>query len=313
MYSLVIPVYKNYDSLPELLTILTRLQDNLIESLQVIFVVDGSPDESYLYLKTNLPLMNFSSDLLLLSRNFGSFAAIRAGLKEATGDYIAIMAADLQEPPELIIKFFSALSSKKYDIALAVREKRSDPIFSKISSKLFWLLYRKFVQKEMPPGGIDMFACNKQFRDQLLQLNESNSSLISLLFWLGYRRILIPYQRLPRKHGKSAWSLSKKFRYLNDSIFSFTDLPIRILTYIGGFGLIACILFAIVVIIAKLFHLIIIPGYTTTLLSILFLIAFNTFSMGILGSYIWRTFENTKFRPLSCIMTHEVFNQERIV
>lgn len=311
MYSLVIPVYKNYDSLPELLDILKSLQQNLANPLEVIFVIDGSPDDSYSYLITHLPTMNFTSVVLLLSRNFGSFAAIRAGLEVAKGEYIAVMAADLQEPPQLTLKFFEALKTKQYDIALAVREKRSDPILTKMSSNLFWFLYRKFVQKDMPPGGVDMFACTKQFRDHLLRLNESNSSLISLLFWLGYRRILIPYQRLPRKHGKSAWSFAKKLRYLSDSIFSFTDLPIRLLTYLGGFGLVACTLFAMVVIFAKIFHLIVIPGYTTTLLSILFLIAFNAFSMGILGSYIWRTFENTKMRPQSCIMMQKEFSGEK--
>jgi glycosyltransferase involved in cell wall biosynthesis len=313
MYSLIIPVYKNEDSLPELLIALKDLQQELSKTLEVIFVIDGSPDNSYLYLKKHLPNCSFPSSLILLSRNFGSFAAIRAGLKIARGDYFAVMAADLQEPPELILQFFQALENDEADITFGVREKRDDPFLNKIFSNIFWSCYKKFIQKDIPKGGVDMFGCNRIFRDHLLELNESNSSLIGLLFWLGFRRAFIPYNRQPRKHGKSAWTFSRKLKYLSDSLFSFSDLPIRILIFLGLTGILFSIIFSLFLISAKISHWIILPGYTTTILIILFFTALNALGLGIIGSYVWRAFENSKMRPQTVIMKQENFKSEDFI
>jgi len=307
MYSLIIPVYKNEASLPELLSALNLLQQKFSKILEVVFVVDGSPDNSYLYLKNHLADCTFPTTLILLSRNFGSFAAIRAGLKAARGDYFAVMAADLQEPPELVLQFFKVLESDEADITFGVREKREDPFLSRIFSYIFWSCYRKFIQKDIPPGGVDMFGCNRIFRDHLLDLNESNSSLIGLLFWLGFRRSFIPYHRQPRKHGKSAWTFSRKLRYLSDSLFSFSDLPIRILIFSGMLSMLFAIIFGIFLIIAKIAHWIFLPGYTTTILLILFFTGLNALGLGIIGSYVWRAFENSKMRPQTVIMRQESF------
>lgn len=310
MYSLIIPIYKNAESLPDLLKVITELQQKVTDSMELIFVVDGSPDNSYQYLNQHLSQIAMPSTILVLSRNFGSFAAIRAGLKIAKGDYYAVMAADLQEPPSLIVNFFAALKSNEADVVLGVREKRDDPFWTKVFSKVFWFCYKRFVQKDIPDGGVDVFGCNRKFKDCLLRLEESNSSLIGLIFWLGFRRQFIPYQRLPRLHGKSAWSFRRKLSYLNDSLFSFSDLPIRLLIYLGGIGLVLSIVFGIFVFFAKIYHLIHLPGYTTTLLTLLFFIAFNALSLGIIGSYVWRTFENSKSRPLAIVMATETFNHE---
>ena len=205
--------------------------------LEVVFVVDGSPDRSYEILREQLVKCAFSAELVCLSRNFGSFAAIRMGLSIARGPYFAVMAADLQEPPELIQEFFRSLSEEPVDIALGVRTDRDDPLLSKTSANLFWSIYRRFVQRDMPPGGIDAFACNQQVRDALMTLNESNTSLVGQVLWLGFRRKHVPYRRLPRKEGKSGWTFRRKLRYMFDSIFSFTDLPLTLLMVVG---LLAC-------------------------------------------------------------------------
>ena len=310
MYSLIIPVYNNNESLPDLLNIITQLNHDLQGKLEAIFVIDGSPDNSYQYLRTHLSQYQFPAKILLLARNFGSFAAIRAGLKIATGDYFAVMAADLQEPPDLILEFFTALKQDEADITLGTRTQRDDPLFSRLSAQFYWYCYRHFVQKDMPPGGVDVFACNRTVRDWLLNLEESNSSLVGLLFWLGFRRKLIPYKRLKRIHGKSAWSFRKKLRYLNDSVFSFSDLPIRLLISAGVIGMMLSIIYALFLIIARVFHLIQLPGYTTTLLVILFFTASNTLSLGIIGSYVWRAFENSKGRPQVIVMATDTFERE---
>ena len=256
-------------------------------------------------LKTNLKL---NAQLLLLSRNFGAFSAIRAGLEVANGNYFGVMAADLQEPPELLIESLKVLETENFDVVVGARDSRKDPFLSKVSANTFWYLYKKFIISEMPVGGVDIFCCNHDFRQQLLNLDESHSSLIAQIFWLGFRRKIIYYKRLERKDGVSAWTLKKKINYMMDSIFSFTDLPIRILSKIGLIGMFFFAITGLMTFIAKVLGGIEIAGYTTTFLTIGFFGAMNLFGLGIIGSYTWRTYENTKQRPLSIILTKTFFN-----
>jgi glycosyltransferase involved in cell wall biosynthesis len=303
--SIIIPVYNNEDSISSLLDELEKIQTKMILELEVVFVIDGSPDNSYHILKDKLRHCTFNSQLLLQSRNFGSFSAIRAGLKAATGDYCAVMAADLQEPPELVLKMLQNLATNEYDIVVGYRERRNDPLISRTLSKIFWWTYRKLIIAEIPPGGVDMFGCNQQFREELLKLDEQHSSLIGLIYWLGFRRKSIGYERKEREHGKSGWTLSKKINYLLDSVFAFSDLPIKVLIFLGISGLIVATLLTIIVISAKLISNIVVPGYAATMITILSFGAFNSLGLGIIGSYVWRAYGNTQRRPLSIIRTSE--------
>jgi len=300
-YSVVIPVYKNEASIPRLLEALTTMNQDLNGQLEAVFVVDGSPDQSYALLREAIDKLSFPAQLLAHSRNFGSFPAIRSGLKVARGEYYGVMAADLQEPPELLVAFFMALDADECDVAIGTRIGRNDPLMSRLSSGLFWGLYRRLVVRDMPKGGVDVFGCNRQFRDQLLQLEESRSSLIGLIFWLGFRRKLVGYERQLRQEGKSAWTLSKKVDYMMDSIFAFTDYPIRLLIRIGAIGSLLSALFGMIILIARLSGAIEVPGYTATMIAVLFLGALNLFALGMVGDYAWRGYENTKQRPLAVV------------
>jgi glycosyltransferase involved in cell wall biosynthesis len=272
MLSLVIPLYKNEEGLSRLLSELLKLQQGLgPEPLEVVFVVDGSPDRCYEILAEELPNLPLRAKLITLSRNFGSFAAIAAGLSRATGDIFAVLAADLQEPPELVIEFARILRSNQADVCFGLRAGRSDPWLSELTSGAFWRLYRRFVITDMPPGGVDIFGCNRIVRDRLLELPETNTNLIALLFWLGFRRKFVSYERRPRLEGRSAWTLSKKLKYSFDSIFNFTDLPIQWLLAAGfGTSLLAVVLGS-VVLWGRLRGSIQVAGYTPIVLMIMFL------------------------------------------
>lgn len=307
MLTLVIPVYKNESSLPDLLNAVNNLSNKMQGALETVFVVDGSPDNCYPILRDSLPEQSFKSKLILLSRNFGAFVAIRTGLQHGTGDRFAVMAADLQEPPELILEMNKKLQEEELDIVVGVREARDDPGFSKLSATLFWWAYRKFVLPEIPVGGVDIFACNKHARDTLLTLEECHSSLISQLFWIGFRRGIVTYKRLKREHGKSAWTLRKKINYLMDSIFSFTDMPIRLLVRLGSAGTLLASLYGLFVLLSRVLGFISLPGYSTTIFLICFFASLNTLGLGIVGSYAWRTYENTKNRPISITMKIDAF------
>jgi len=308
-YSVVIPVYKNEDSIARLLEALTQMNASLDNDMEAVFVVDGSPDKSFELLKTALEQVSFSAQLLTHSRNFGSFPAIRSGLIAARGEYFGVMAADLQEPPELLVTFFKSLSADECDVAVGTREGRKDPLLSRISSSIFWGLYRRLIVPDMPSGGVDVFGCNRQFRDQLVQLEESRSSLIALIFWLGFRRKLVGYERQVRQEGKSAWTFTKKIDYMMDSIFSFTDCPIRLLIKFGAMGSILAIAMGISVLIARLAGVIEVPGYAATVIIVLIFGALNLLGLGLVGTYAWRTYENTKQRPLAVVMKTQSFNQ----
>ena len=179
MLSLVVPVYSNEGSIPDLLVAVARLALDIDAPFETVFVVDGSPDRCFEMLAAQLPSCTFSSQLVLLSRNFGSFAAIRAGMEAARGDTFAVMAADLQEPPELVHTMWQILDSGEADVVVGVRNSRHDPLVSRLFSGLFWRLYRRYVVPDVPHGGVDVFGCNKAFRDELLKLEERHSSLIA--------------------------------------------------------------------------------------------------------------------------------------
>jgi len=297
-YSVVIPVYGNEDNIPSLLAAIAGLYEVLGPSFEAIFVVDGSPDASHERLAEALPRQPFPSTLVSLARNFGAFAAIRHGLGLAHGRQIAVMAADLQEPPELVAQLLEQVRSGA-DIAFGTREGRDDPALSKALSSAYWSLYRRYVMPDVPKGGVDIFAISHKVRDALIRMPEANTSLLAQLFWMGGRRAFVPYERKKREVGRSAWTLRKKLRYLMDSVFSFTDLPIRLLLALGLVGLAVSIGLAIVVVAAKLTGHVTVPGYAATILVVLFFGTFNALGLGIIGSYVWRAFENTKGRPLT--------------
>ncbi|MDD0852547.1 glycosyltransferase family 2 protein [Halobacteriovorax sp. GB3] len=307
MFSIVIPVYKNEGNIAPLIEALSNLNSKFEQGLEVVFVVDGSPDKSYLLLEESLNNVEFRSQLIAHSRNFGSFAAILTGLNYAKGESFGVMAADLQEPPELMIDFQKALD-EGHDIAVGTRETRDDPFMSSIFSNLFWTMYKKFVQPEIPQGGVDVFGCSKRVRDQLVSLKELNTSLVALLYWIGFSRKVVSYVRRKREIGVSAWTFKRKLKYLMDSVFAFTDLPIRLFYKIGFFSLAVSVVYALIIIISKTTGMISLPGYSATIVTILFFSALNSIGLAIIGSYTWRAYENTKGRPVSIVMNTKVFD-----
>jgi len=309
-YSLVVPVYRNEAAIPDLVAALVRLSTELGGALEVVLVVDGSPDRSLDALTRVLPTSGLDAKVLELARNFGAFAAIRAGLIEASGPYFAVMAADLQEPPELAIEFFKKLEADECDVVVGVREGRDDPLGTRAAAVTFWAIYRRLVQPEMPKGGIDVFGCNQRARDELIAFAEAHSSLVGQLVWIGMRRAEVPYHRRARTHGGSGWTLRKKINYMVDSCLAFSDLPIRMLFAVGLIALAVAVVYAIVVLAARLTGIISEPGYATTVLLIAGFGALNALGLSVVGAYAWRAFENTKGRPLAIVRRHYTFGKE---
>ena len=308
-YAIVVPVFQNQDSIPKLLSNLSSLSEKYNNDLEVVFVIDGSSDKSQEFLDEGCKTQKFKVQIINHSKNFGSFAAITTGLKNVNSEYTSTYSADCQEPTSLIEDFFKVLEKEKVDIVFGQRIERRDNFFSKFFSNLFWSIYRTTIDSSMPKGGVDIFACNKAFRSELIKLEESRSSLVALAFWLGFERRIVKYNRLAREEGKSAWTLKKKFNYFLDSLFSFTDLPIRVLLTVGAIGVIFSLVLGSIVLVLRIYGDIDLPGYSPTILLILFFGALNVFGIGLVGSYAWRAFENSKRRPNAVVSRIQKVNE----
>lgn len=292
--SLVVPVYGNSRSIKPLVSTVESIEGALEGGLETIFVIDGSPDDSREKLVALLADRKLDAQIIDHARNFGSFAAIRTGLRHARGRFIAVMAADLQEPPELVVEFLRRLATGEVDVVAGERASRDDR--GDAASKLYWSLYGRFIMSDIPPGGVDVFACTVPVRDVLCSLESVHTSLVAQLFWVGFRRELVPYNRLPSP-GPSGWTFRRKLRYLSDSVFAFTDLPVRVLWLVGLLGLVLGGILAAAVVVAKISGTISVPGYAATVLLIVFFGSLNMVGLGIIGSYVWRAYETVKGRP----------------
>lgn len=300
--SIVVPIYNNETSIPSLISELNSICNKLKFNIEVIFVIDGSPDGSVALIQKNASQLLFGHTIIELSKNYGAFSAIKCGIENSNGKYIAVKTADLQEPSDLIYNFYNMLTEKKSEVVFGLRISRDDGFVSNFFSKFFWRAYKKYVNSEVPISGADVFACTNQVAKSIQNLNERNTSLIGLLYWVGFSRGYVEYERLQRKSGKSSWSYRKKIRYASDSIFSFTDLPIIAIQIIGVVGISISLLISALVLILKLSGALLVPGYAALMLVILFSTSALLFAIGIVGNYSWRAFENSKNRPNVIVM-----------
>ena len=304
-FEVVIPIYKNEESLSELLLRLEEVSNCLDGTFEAIFVDDFSPDNSATFLLNSTKDVSFKISLIRHSRNFGSFAAIRTGLRFSRADFVGVISADLQEPPLLLLEFFAELQKGAADIVFGTRVNRQDPIVSRVFSAAYWRVYRRFINREIPVGGVDVFACTNQVTKVINNLSEGRTSLIGMLFWVGYRRSFIDYTRSHRKFGKSSWSFRKKLGYMADSVFSFSDLPIRLIRTIGAVGALSSLILSTILFLLASKDAINVPGYAPLMIVILFSSSANLLALGILGSYIWRSFELAQSRPISVVRKDE--------
>jgi len=197
-----------------------------------------------------------------------------------------------------MLEFLKRMRTGEAEVVFGKRTGREDPALSRLASRAFWGLYRRLVNPDIPSGGVDVFGCTRKVRDQICSMKEVETSLPALLFWVGYRRVFVPYQRRQREHGESAWTFGKKMRYLVNSVFSFTDLPIRALLGVGVLGMALALLGAVTVLIGKASGSISVPGYSATVLTIFFFGGLTSAGLGIVGQYLWLCLQNTRGRPL---------------
>ncbi|MDU0203702.1 glycosyltransferase family 2 protein [Paenibacillus sp. PFR10] len=295
-FSIVIPVYYNELNIPNTIPRLQNLQDLLPHfELEFIFVDDGSRDKSF-----ELLLEHKKNDsrikIIKLSKNFGSMSAIQAGLSLASGDCIGIIAADLQDPPELFVEMIGKWKQGK-KIVMATRSDREESFSQKMFSNSYYYLMEKFALKDYPSGGFDFVLLDKQIVEELNQIQEKNTNIMSLIFWLGHERDSIPYVRQERKFGKSRWTLSKKIKLFIDSFVSFSYAPIRFMSLIGVLTALLSFLYGIFVITNALIGTIELQGWSSLIAITTFLLGIIMVMLGIIGEYLWRILDESRKRP----------------
>ena len=210
----------------------------------------------------------------------------------------------------MVASFFDVLAADECDIVVGERIGRDDPPASAFVSRLYWRLYQRFINPEIPTGGIDVFGCTRAIAGRLVAFPETRTSLIGLLYWIGFRRRSIPYRRQPRHSGRSGWTFRRKLRYLFDSIYAFTDLPVVLLQVLGVIGVALSFIVGLVVLVGYLIGAIHQPGYVPLMIAIVGSTSAILLALGVVGSYVWRAYENSKNRPLELVATHEFFEAE---
>ncbi|WP_339832957.1 glycosyltransferase family 2 protein [Paenibacillus sp. FSL R7-0272] len=295
-FSIVVPIYYNELNIPYTVPRLQKLQNLMPEcDLEFVFVDDGSKDKS---LELLLEAKNRDSRIKVvkLSRNFGSMSAIQAGLGYTTGDCVGIIAADLQDPPEMFREMLDHWKVGK-KIILGTRADREESFFQKLFSNTYYYLLEKLALKGYPKGGFDFLLIDQQVVQEVIQIKEKNTNIMSLIFWLGHDQVQIPYVRQERKLGKSRWTLSKKIKLFVDSFVGFSYAPIRFMSFIGFFTAILSILYGAFVVISTLFGIIELQGWTTIIALITFLLGVIMVMLGMIGEYLWRILDESRERP----------------
>ncbi len=296
-YSIVIPVYKNSANILSLIERTAEIEESFSKQdvcMEFIFVVDGCPEGSYEILKTEILRHHFSSKLYKLNRNVGSAQAIKFGLKEADGEYVAVMAADLQEPADLFVDMYLAIKESGDEIVFASRKKRNDGFINNSYSAAYWKLWSMALKKKIPSGGMDVFCMTQEVKKRFVENSYKGSALIAALLDLNLPYSFVPYERINRGEGKSAWTFKKKLRMVSDSVYGFTDLPLRLINYIGVGGIFISIILGSTVVVGKLLGIIDSPGFAALITTILFTNSLLIIAISIATNYIWRIFLNSK-------------------
>ena len=294
--SVIIPVYFNEDNLRPLYDDLKeKFIDRIDYDYEIVMVNDGSKDKSYEVMR-ELAARDKNIKIFSLSRNFGAHAACLCGMAHATGDWAVIKAADLQEPTELILDMVESWK-KGNNVVLACREGREESKSKTGFANLYYWMVRKTSLPTMPKSGFDCWLLDRKVINVLASLDEKNSAITGQILWSGFKTGMVYYTRKAREIGTSKWTLKKKIQLVSDTLFSFSTLPVRFLEIMGTVSVICGMLWAMVVFVSKITDNIPVSGYATLFIFNLLSFGIKMISLGILGEYIWRSFDAVRNRP----------------
>ena len=297
--SVIIPCYFNEDNIPVTVRELVANEANFPAdvSFEYVLVNDGSGDDTIGALHRAQAAYPGKIRIVDLVANVGSYNAIVAGMAHATGDCQAVITADMQDPPELMVQMY-AYWQKGFKLVIGNRQDREETGPGRWFAQLFHWLMKHLALKNIPDGGFDFVFFDRQVSQQVVAMQERNSNVFYLMVWLGFPYVNIPYVRRKREIGKSRWTLSKKIKLLIDSLLAFSFVPIRAISVVGlGLGLIA-FAYGLYIIILRLFGAGSPAGWSALMVVVLFVSAFQMIALGVIGEYVWRGLDAARRRPL---------------
>jgi dolichol-phosphate mannosyltransferase len=298
--SIIIPFLNESGNIPNLIEEINKfLNKNETLIIEVIFVNDGSTDDSIQILRSH-KLNTFSSKIISFSKNFGSHAALRAGILNSNGEFITFIYADLQDPIDLISELY--LKCKfDFDICWAKRNNVTNSKFDKIFSLFYSRLMKIFATSLYPENGFDIVMFNEKVKEQLNNSIQANSSIFLQILTLGFNQTEILYEKVERKVGKSKWSIKKKIKLFIDSFVSFSYAPIRLVSITGFLFFFTGILWTFYIIIRKLMMNDLPEGWPALTSILLLGFGITNISLGIIAEYLWRTLDEARKRPVFII------------
>lgn len=294
LLSIVVPVLNEAENVDALHGRLTAVAAKLDRDVELVFVDDGSTDDSYARLSA-LHAKDARVRVVRFSRNFGSHSACLAGFAHCRGDHAVIISADLQDPPELIVDLVAA--TKDADVVWASREQRDDPALTIFFSSVYNRLMRRIALPNYPEKGFDFVIVARKVLDVILERRERNTSLFAQILWVGFRQKSVPYARVARRAGTSKWTFWKKVKLAIDSIVSFSYFPIRLMSTLGILCALLGAAYAVVVIALRLTWGAPITGWASLMVVVLVMGGVQMMTLGVIGEYLWRTLDEARARP----------------
>jgi len=298
LISLVVPVYQNEHSLVETITKARKVFQECKYNFRLVFVNDGSTDKSLEVLQEQQAKYPEEIVIINFTRNFGQRMAISAGLEYAKGDAVAVISADLQDPMELLSEMIKEWEDG-FKIIMGIRTHRKDGLFSDFLSKTFHNIIRKYLLADYPKGGSDYWLLDRIVLDKYNQMKLKNGSCQISFLQLGYSYKMIEYVRKERVHGKSQYNFWKRVHNAYGSILPNSYMPIRLITGLGGLASLGGFLYALYIIISRIVHYqeTEVEGWTTIIVLIIMFSGLILMSLGIIGEYIWRIYDEIKTTP----------------
>ncbi len=291
--SVVTPAYNEAQNLPALYEQIVRTMEIVGVSWEWIVVDDHSEDETFAVVR-RLAAADSRIRGIRLSRNTGSHLAISCGLRHATGQAVAMLAADLQDPPETVRVMLERWRAGAAVVWAVRRTRPGDRTHTRFSALYYWLMRHPVGMKEMPARGADCFLIDRVVVEALREFPERNVSVLALITWLGFRQEQIEYDKRPRAAGRSGWTLAKKIKLVIDSVTAFSDFPIRLCS-LGGVTLMVAAVLVGVVGVALLPSLG--AGILIVLAAVVGLAGLQLLALGVMGEYIWRALDEARRRP----------------
>ncbi|XVV07093.1 glycosyltransferase family 2 protein [Actinosynnema sp. CA-248983] len=293
--SVVVPCFNEEAGLEELYAALGRVLPTLGGDFEVLLVDDGSTDKTLPLLRT-IAERDPRFKYLALSRNFGKEAAMLAGLSHATGDYVAIMDADLQHPPELLGRMVEMIGAG-YDQVIARRTRKGEATLRKLVSTLYYKMINKVIDVELENGVGDFRVLSRRAVQALLSLGEANRFSKGLFAWIGFETAVIDYENVARAAGSSSWTFRKLLNYGIDGVVSFNSKPLRVAIYLGGLVTVLAFAYAVWVLVDAVRNGVDAPGYVTLMCAVLVLGGLQLLFLGVIGEYVGRIYFESKRRP----------------